>query len=274
MLDAVAAGPASGPVVLLLHGFPQSSHEWRHQLPALAAAGYRAVAPDLRGYSSRARPEPVEAYHADHLVADVLAVIGHLGVEQVDLVGHDWGGIVAWLVAGRHPDRLRSLTAFSVGHPRALAQALASPGRDQAVRSAYVRFFQLPKVPERLMLAGEGAGLRALFANTAFTDREAMDHYVSVLREPGALTAAVNWYRALDMGILRGMGSIAVPTLYLWGTDDPALGREAAEGTAAFMTGPYRFVELQDVGHWIPEEVPDDVNRLLLDHLAAISAPP
>ena len=267
-LDAVATGPADGPVVLLLHGFPQSSHEWRNQLPALAAAGYRAVAPDQRGYSARARPDAVEAYHVDQLVADVLAVIDHVGGSPVHLVGHDWGAIVAWLVAARHPERLRSLTAVSVGHLLALAQAIGNAGSDQAARSAYVRFFQLPRLPERLLLAGEGAGLRALFANTAFVDRAAMEVYVSLLLEAGALTGALNWYRALDVATLAGVGAIAVPTLYVWSTDDPALGREAAEGTAAYMTGPYEFVELEGVGHWVPEDAPGELNRLLLEHLA------
>jgi pimeloyl-ACP methyl ester carboxylesterase len=266
----VAAGPADGPVVLLLHGFPESSYEWRHQLPVLAAAGYRAVAPDQRGYSPRARPDPVEAYHVDHLVADVLAIIDHLGRGPVHLVAHDWGAVVAWLIAGRHPEQLRSLTAVSLSHPLALAQALGSPGGDQAARSAYVRFFQQPGLPEGLLLTGEGAGLRALFANTAFVDRDAMEEYVSLLTEPGALSAALNWYRALDMATLAGIGTISVPTLYVWSSDDPTLGREAAEGTATYMGGPYQFVELEGVSHWIPEEASDDLNRLLLDHLAAV----
>lgn len=268
VLDAVAAGPHDGPVVLLLHGFPESSHEWREQLPALAHAGYRAVAPDQRGYSARARPETVEAYHVDHLVADVLAVIDHVGGAPVHLVGHDWGAIVAWTLAGRHPDRLRSLTAVSVGHPLALAQAIGDPGSDQAHRSAYVRLFQQPKLPERLLMAGEGAGIRALFANTAFTDRTAMDVYVSLLLEPGALTGALNWYRALDVATLAGIGTVSVPTLFVWSTDDPALGREAAEGTSRYMTGPYRFVELDGVNHWIPEDAPEHLNHVLLEHLA------
>ncbi len=267
VLDAVAAGPPDGPPVLLLHGFPESSYQWRHQLPVLASAGYRAVAPDLRGYSPRARPEAVEAYHVDHLVADVVAAIDHLGVEPVHLVAHDWGAILAWFVASNHPDRLRSLTAVSTGHPLALARALTLPGCDQAARFAYVRFFQMRGLPERLLLAGDGAGLRALFAATHYEHKEAMDEYVSLLSQPGAMTAALNWYRALDMGALRGLGPVSVPTLYVWSTEDMAIGREGAEGTAAFATGAYRFVELEGVSHWIPEDVPEEFNRLLLDHL-------
>ena len=269
VFDAIAAGPADGPLVLLLHGFPQSSHEWRHQLPALAGAGYRAVAPDQRGYSPRARPESVEAYHVDRLVADVLAIADGLGGHRFHLVGHDWGAMVAWLVAGRYPQRLRSVTAVSTPHPLALAQALGSPDRDQVVRSMYVRLFQLPELAEKFLLAGECSGLRALFANTGFVDRAAMEEYVAALCDPTALTAALNWYRALDVATLAGIGPITVPTLYVWSTEDPALGREAAEGTAAYVAGPYRFVEMEGTGHWVPEDEPGQLNRLLLDHLAA-----
>jgi pimeloyl-ACP methyl ester carboxylesterase len=267
VFDAMAAGPPDGAPVLLLHGFPESSYQWRHQLPALAAAGYRVLAPDLRGYSPGARPEAVDAYHIDHLVADVAAFVDHLGTGRVHLVAHDWGAIVAWFVASRHADRLRSLTAVSTGHPLAIAQALTLPGCDQAARFAYVRFFQMRGLPERLLLAGNGAGLRALMASTRFEHKEAMDRYVSRLSEPGALTAALNWYRALDMGALRSLGPVSVPTLYIWSTEDLALGREGAEGTGAYVTGPYRFVELEGISHWIPEDVPEEFNRLLLEHL-------
>jgi pimeloyl-ACP methyl ester carboxylesterase len=272
--DALVAGPPTGPLVLLLHGFPQTSYEWRHQLAVLGEAGYRAVAPDQRGYSARARPEGVEAYHVDRLVEDVLAVADALERPTFDLVGHDWGGIVAWAVAARHPQRVRSLTAVSTPHPLALAQAIGSASSDQAARSRYVGFLQLPVVPEKVLLAGECAGLRALFANTAYTNREAMDHYVDQLCDPATLTAALNWYRAIDMGSLAGLGAITTPTLYVWSTDDPALGREAAEATAGHVRGPYRFVELDGVSHWVPEDAPEELNRVLLEHLEWVGARP
>ena len=253
--------------MLLLHGFPQSSHQWRHQLPALAGAGYRVVAPDQRGYSPRARPEDVAAYHVDRLVEDVLAIADRLAAKPFHLVGHDWGGVVAWAVAARHPERLLSLTAVSTPHPLALAQALGSATGDQAARSAYVNLFRQPGLAEQLLLADEGAGLRALFANTAFTDRAAVDEYVALLADPSTLTAALNWYRAIDPSSLAGIGPVTVPTLYVWSTDDPALGREAAEGTAAWVRGPYELVELPGVSHWVPEDAPEDLNRLVLRHL-------
>ncbi|HVL27637.1 MAG TPA: alpha/beta fold hydrolase [Acidimicrobiales bacterium] len=270
--DALAAGPEDGPLVLLLHGFPQSSHQWRNQLPVLAAAGFRAVAPDQRGYSPEARPEGVAAYHVDRLVEDVLALADALGAGPFHLVGHDWGAIVAWVAAARHGGRLRSLTAVSTPHPLAMAEALGSPTGDQARRSAYVNLFRLPKVPERLLLAGEGGGLRKLFWNTGYTDREAVEEYVRLLDGPAAVTAALNWYRAVDLGTLAGVGPVEVPTLYVWSTDDPALGREAAERTAAYVRGRYRFVELAGVSHWVPEDSPADLNVELLAHLGAAGA--
>ena len=253
--------------VLLLHGFPQSSHQWRHLLPPLASAGFCAVAPDQRGYSPRARPADVEAYHVDHLVGDALAVAEQLGWDRFHLVGHDWGAVVAWVLAARHPDRLHTVTAVSVPHPLAYVQTLASGSADQVARSLYIGFFQRKELAERVLLADECAGLRALFANTAFTDRAALEHYVERLCDPEALTAALNWYRAVDLALLAGVGPVAVPTLYVWSTEDPALGREAAERTRDYVTGPYRFEVLDGVSHWIAEDAPDELTRLVLQHL-------
>lgn len=266
--DARADGPDDGTLVLLLHGFPQSSYEWRHQLPVLAAAGFRAVAPDQRGYSPGARPDRVDDYHVDRLVEDVLGLADALGAERFHLAGHDWGAIVAWAVAARHPRRLLSLTSVSSPHPLAMVKAMGSPTGDQAKRSAYVNLFRLPRLPELYLLSGEAGGLRKLFWNSGYVDRAAVDEYVRVLDGPQAITAALNWYRAIDMGALAGIGTVEVPTLYVWSTDDPALGREAAEGTAAYVGGPYRFVELAGVGHWVPEDAADDLNVELLAHLA------
>ncbi|MFP5318465.1 MAG: alpha/beta fold hydrolase [Acidimicrobiia bacterium] len=253
--------------MLLLHGFPQSSYEWRHQLPVLAAAGFRAVAPDQRGYSPGARPEEVDAYHVDRLVEDVVRMADALGADRFRLVGHDWGAIVGWIVAARHPDRLVSFTSVSSPHPGAMLEAMRSPTGDQAKRSAYVNLFQMPKLPELFLLAGEGDGLRKLFWNSGYVDRAAVDEYVRTLDGPAAVSAVLNWYRAIDMRCLAGVGPVEVPTLYVWSTDDPALGREAAERTAAYVRGPYRFVELAGVSHWVPEDAPGDLNVELLAHL-------
>ncbi|MDQ4133022.1 MAG: alpha/beta hydrolase [Actinomycetota bacterium] len=268
VFDALAAGPPDGELVLLLHGFPQSAYQWRHQLAALADAGYRGVAPDQRGYSPGARPEAVEQYAADHLVADVVAIADWLGGHSVHLVGHDFGAVVAWRLASRFPDRVRTLTAVSVPHPVAVVEALASGSGDQAARSAYIAFFRQEGLSEKLLSAAEGAGLRALFANTGYTDRTAMERYVERLLEPGALTAALNWYRALGAEWAVDLQPITVPTLFVWSTDEPAIGREAVEACERYVEGPYRMEVLEGVGHWIPEEAADDLNRLLLEHLA------
>ena len=273
---ARAAGPADGRLVLFLHGFPQSSYQWRHQLAAAAAAGYRAVALDQRGYSPGARPEGVDQYGTDHLVADVLAVADELGAPQVDLVGHDWGGAVAWLVAGRYPQRVRTLTSVSMPHPAAFAAALRSGDVDQLGRSSYIALVRAEGVAEQALLAGDGAGLRAVFRASGHPDPDGTGEYVELLRQPGALTAALNWYRALSVSDTKALAEldvkVTVPTLYVWGDADVALGRKAAESTAEHVEGPYRFEVLEGVGHWIPEEVPDRLNELLLDHLSTTSS--
>jgi pimeloyl-ACP methyl ester carboxylesterase len=263
--DALAVGPTDGEPVLLLHGFPQSSHEWRAQLGALGAAGYRAVAPDQRGYSPRARPVGVEHYRIEPLVADVLGMADQLGADRFHLVGHDWGAAVAWHVAGRHPQRLRSLTAVSVPHPAAFADALR--GDDQQQRSSYVDVFRQEGKAEALLLEDEGARLRAMLAGTGLNGD--VDEYVRRMREPGAMTAALNWYRAADISSLEGLGPVTAPTMYVWSTADIALGRGGAEATVDHVEGPYRFEVLEGVSHWIPEEAADDLNRLLLDHLSS-----
>jgi len=266
VFDALASGPADGELVLLLHGFPQSSYEWRAQLGALGDAGYRAVAPDQRGYSPRARPDGVEHYRADSLVSDALAITDWLGGHRFHVVGHDWGALVAWGLAGRHPERLRTLTAVSVPHPMAMVEAMASASGDQLARSAYINLFQQADVPERLLLEREGAGLRGLFVNTAFSDRDAVDRYVGLLLEPDALTAALNWYRALDLSAAAAVGQVTTPTLFVWGDEDPAIGAEAAEGCGRHVSGPYRYEVIEGAGHWVPEEQADTLNHLLLDH--------
>jgi pimeloyl-ACP methyl ester carboxylesterase len=268
--SALAAGPADGRPVLFLHGFPQTSWSWRHQLEAVAARGYRALAFDQRGYSSGARPPDVADYHIDHLVADALAVADSQGMERFDLVGHDWGAMVAWAVAGRHPDRLRSLTAVSVPHPSAFGAALLGGDTDQAERSSYIEVFRQEGVAEGALLGddGSGDGLRAMFAASGLASpSEDVDVFVAALRQPGALTAALNWYRAMSAEAFADVGPISVPTLYVWSTEDIALGRTAAEATEKWVSGPYRFEVLDGVSHWIPESAPAELSRLLLEHL-------
>lgn len=264
VFDARVAGPESGELVLLLHGFPQTSLCWRAQLEVLGAAGYRAVAPDQRGYSPGARPDDLERYRMDRLVADVLAIADELGGHTFHLVGHDWGAAVAWQVAGRHPGRLRSFTSLSVPHPFAMTKALQ--GSDQASRSAYMADLADPATPDRLLADG-AAGLRAIYAESGFPGDPTP--YVEALTEPGALAAACRWYAAADRRMLDGMGPVSVPTLFVWSTEDTALGREGAELTAGYVEGPYRFEVLEGVSHWIQEEAPERLEPMLLEHLAA-----
>jgi pimeloyl-ACP methyl ester carboxylesterase len=269
VFDARAEGPADGELVLLLHGFPQTSRAWRAQLTALAGAGYHAVAPDQRGYSPGARPDDLGEYRIDRLVADVLGVADQLGVERFHLVGHDWGGAVAWQVAGRHPDRLLTLTSVSTPHPGAFRRSIQDG--EQRDRSSYMLFFRSPEA-EGFFLDNDAAGLRALYTASGL-DEDAAAEYVRALTDPGAITAALNWYRAADLGIVEGLARITTPTLYVWSTNDPALGREAADATAEHVDGPYRFEVLDGVSHWIAEEAPDALNALLLEHLGGVSKP-
>jgi len=260
-------GPDDGEPVLLLHGFPQTSLAWSAQLAALAGAGYRACAFDQRGYSPGARPTDVDAYRSPELTADVIRVADALGMERFHLVGHDWGGAVAWQVGGRHADRLRTLTVVSTPHPAAMGLALSGNlGGDQAERSGYFEIFRA-EGSENGFLADDAQFFRVLFAASGMPEGKG-EPYVEALGTPEALGAALNWYRAADLSLVEGLGPITVPTMYVWSTEDPALGREAAEATGRFVDGPYRFEVLDGVSHWVAEQAPDRLNALLLDHLA------
>ena len=267
VFDTVDEGDPDGAVVLLLHGFPETSESWNRQVPALVDAGYRVVAPDQRGYSPGARPAAQAAYSSPCLIGDVLAVADAVGAERFHLVGHDWGGAVAWQVAGRHPDRVRSLTVLSTPHPAAFGVALAGEGgSDQASRSGYMDFFRT-EGSEDVLLADDAGLLKLVYLGSGLTEDEAAP-YLAALSTSDALRAALCWYRAADITLVEGLGPIVAPTLYIWSTDDVALGREAAEATARFVDGPYRFEVLEGVDHWVGEHAPAAVNALLLEHLA------
>jgi pimeloyl-ACP methyl ester carboxylesterase len=264
VFDAIAAGPPEGRPVLLLHGFPQTALAWQRQIAALAEHGYRVVAPDQRGYSPGARPERPEDYRIGALVDDVLAITEELGWASFDLVGHDWGGAVAWWTADAHPGRVRTLTVVSTPHPGALATTLRTD-QDQRERSRYMIDWREAPATEEHMLADDAEALRASYAGKVPPNSAAA--YVRHLSRPGALTAALNWYRA---GRPEGaIGVVEVPTLYVWSTEDTAFGPAAAQETGQWVGGPYRFETLQGVSHWVPEEAPETLNRLLLEHLRA-----
>ena len=269
---AEVAGRPGAPLIVLLHGFPQTRHAWRHQVPVLAAAGYRVIAPDQRGYSPGVRPDPaagLTAYSIDRLVADVLdlaAAAGHGGATLFHLVGHDWGGQVAWVTAARHPDRLASLTVLSRPHPAAFRRAYEDDTDGQQHRSRHHRAFHDPATA-KLLLDDGAARLRRALAEQR-VGASAITEYLSVLGNAAALEAALAWYRAAGTLASVEAGSVAVRTLYVWGDADATVGRAAAEGTAEFVTAPFRFEVLPGVGHFITDEAPDVITRLLIEHLA------
>ena len=258
VLDAVAGGPADGEVVLLLHGFPQTSWSWRGVWPGLVDAGFRVVAPDQRGYSPDARPVGVEHYAMTHLVADAVAVLDGVGARTAHVVGHDWGAAVAWQVAGRHQDRVRTLTTVSVPHPVAFVEALRSDP-EQRARSRYMKDWADPGTEQRLL----DSGMSDLFGIPSVDAA----HYLERMREPGALTAALSYYRAQSLRDLDGFGPVTAPTLHVWSDGDAALGPTAAHATGDHVDGPYRFEVLPGVSHWVPEEAAERLTQLLLEHL-------
>jgi pimeloyl-ACP methyl ester carboxylesterase len=268
VFDALEAGPRTGDPVVFLHGFPQTSHCWHRILPIVADAGYHVLAPDQRGYSPRARPQPVDAYRRDELVEDVLAFADFMGADRVHVVGHDWGALVAWQLAGRRSERIRSVTALSVPHPRAMFQAV-QPGSvsDQRQRSSYVELFRA-EGSELGMLANEATGLRLVYVGAGLSEAEAAP-YLEAVGNVETLRAALNWYRAARLIDIEGLGPVTVPVLFVWSTNDPAISREAAMGCGEYVDGPFRSEVLEGVSHWIPEQAADEVSRMLLEHLSS-----
>jgi pimeloyl-ACP methyl ester carboxylesterase len=269
VFDAFVEGAEGAPLVLLLHGFSESFHMWRAQLPALAAAGYAVVAPSQRGYSATARPDVTNTanYQFDRLVDDAMAIVaacGH-GGRRFHLVGHDWGGSIAWGIADRYPERVASLTVLSRPHPNAFNRALAMPDGEQARRSRHHRAFLEPDAGPKLLADGS-RWLRERLAASG-VPAAAIADYVSVLGDAATMEAALAWYRA--RGAIRApLGATTVPVLYVWGDADDTVGRVAAEGTRDFVSGPYQFVALPGVGHFVADQAPEELNALLIAHLA------
>jgi pimeloyl-ACP methyl ester carboxylesterase len=267
---ALECGRHGDDLVLLLHGFPQPSSAWRPLLEELGRQGYHAVAPDQRGYSPGARPPGAVSYRLSELVDDALGMADALGARRFHLVGHDWGGIVGWAAAATAPSRLLSLSVVSTPHPRAyLGSLLRSP---QILRSGYIALFNLPLVPELALGSAAGALLKRALVSTGLPDDLAASYVEELLRQQ-SLGPALNWYRAL----LRSrplVGPFDVPTLYVWSDGDTALGGTAARATARQVRGPYRFEVMHGVSHWIPETAPDELGRMVLEHLESAGANP
>jgi len=262
-IDLRVEGPESGTPVMLLHGFPQTSLSWAQVVPRLVAAGHRVYAPDQRGYSPGARPVGVEHYGCDVLADDVIELADALGLDTFHLVGHDWGASVAWVVAARHGHRLRSLTAVSVPHLAAFGKALQE-SEDQQAMSRYMQLFRREGQAEQVLL--ENDALRLVDFYDGQVPAAAVSEYVRTLSEPGALSAALNYYRAMQPS-MGELPAVTVPTTYVWSTGDRALGRVGAELCGDFVEADYRFVELPDVTHWIPDEAPEALADAILHRI-------
>jgi pimeloyl-ACP methyl ester carboxylesterase len=245
-----------GPSVLLLHGFPDTHIVWRKQVPALAAAGFRVLAPDLRGYGRSDAPGGVFDYTLDKLRGDVLGLLDALHIDKVFLVGHDWGGVIGWQIAALAPERVHRYAAMSTGHPYALAHA----GILQHLRLTYMLGFMVPGLAEHTLRAADW------FLMRQFTDEPGQaDHWKRDLSPPGRLTAALNYYRAnVSLVLPRGRPHVKVPVMGLWSDRDPALGEKQMRDSVHYVDGEFRFEHIHGADHWLQLTAADEVNRLLI----------
>lgn len=278
----VTAG--EGPLVMLLHGFPEFWYSWRHQIPALAAAGFMVVAPDLRGYNDSDKPDGIEAYRMTNLVEDVAGLCRAFGREQAVIVGHDWGGAVAYAFAMAKADMTRALVVLNCPHPADFSQALmGGKSLEQMKKSWYMFFFQLPEIPEQLLAAENFRLLKAFAYSQArrgtFSAKD-LRAYAEAFSKPGALTGGINWYRAMLRRPTHASGvgtrparlfpPISARTLVIWGERDHFLGKELTRGMKRHFTGKFSICYLPGVSHWVQQEVPGRVNALLLNFLKGL----
>ena len=261
----------TGPLVLLLHGFPEGWISWRKQLPALAEAGFHAVAPDLRGYGKSDKPEGLDAYRVEVLARDVARLVEALGETRAHVVGHDWGGAIAWFFAMWHPDRLDRLAILNAPHPARYSRAMKRPA--QLLRSSYIFFFQVPLLPEALLRAGDFFLLRRLFRNDprrpgAYSE-DAIEQIVAAARQPGALRGMLAWYRAMVQRPTHTRWKpIERPVQVIWGEKDRYLGAEIAQPSPEWVPD-LRFAPLPEASHWVQADAPEEVNKLLIDFFRA-----
>lgn len=269
-LHVAQAGPVDGPLVILLHGFPEFWHGWMNQIEALVAEGYRVWAPDQRGYNTSDKPEGIEAYELDVLTDDIAALIHLSGKEQVDMVGHDWGAIVLWRLSERYPQLIRRQVIMNVPHPAVMMDFLKTHPK-QIAKSSYVFFFQIPKLPEKTLAAGDWKRLASTLQESsnpgAFSEKE-LELYKEAWSQPGADTAMLNWYRALmqKKPDLSRSEPITVPTRMIWGSKDHALSKEMSDlSIKKCIDG--ELIHLDHCTHWLHHEDPKRVNMLILQHL-------
>lgn len=269
-LHVVEAGPEDGPVCLLLHGFPESSFGWRTLIGPLAAAGFRVLAPNQRGYARSDKPRGIGAYRLDRMVDDAAALLDAVGAESARVVAHDWGGAVAWYLAAARPERVERLAILNMPHPAAMRRRILRD-REQLRRSWYVFFFLLPWLPERSLRRQRWRKLRGAFRASSrpgtFSDEE-LDRYVADAARPRALTSMLHWYRAAFLRPAPRPASwrVRVPTRIVWGVRDVAIVPELAAESAA-RCDRAEVVRLPDAGHWLHHEEPERVASLVLEHL-------
>ena len=274
-IDMFLLEQGEGPLVVLCHGWPELSYSWRHQIPALAAAGFRVVASDLRGYNLSDKPAGAESYRVGILVQDVVALVRHLGEARAHLAGHDWGGVVAWRTAMRHPELVDRLVIANAPHPSIFSREMKRPR--QFLRSWYALFFQLPLLPEALFRANDYAVVDRIFRQSparpgAFSDDD-VRRYKEAMSRPGALTAMLNYYRSFARSIgRRGDGATAPrrtvdrPTLVIWGERDAALSPHNLDGLEAYVPD-LRVERIPDASHWVLADAPERVNELMIGFL-------
>ena len=268
-LHVVEAGDEGAPLLILLHGFPEFWWAWRHQITPLADSGYHVVVPDMRGYNTSDKPQEVSAYTIDILTADVIALADAFGADRFDLVAHDWGAVIGWWVAAKHPDRLKRVVLMDGPHPDVWGkQAMKHP--TQALKSTYVAFFQLPWVPEATLGSFDNAGLKAMIRGSAKPDTfepGALEHYSEAWSHPGSVTAMLNYYRALrERPKESEPARLSPPTLILWAADDVFLEKHVAEaGLALCDDGKLEMVE--GASHWLHIEQPERINARVLEWL-------
>lgn len=261
-LEWAVSSTAAAPLVLCLHGFPQRSTSWAGVAERLADAGIRSIAVDQRGYSPGARPLDVARYALPELVADVVGMIDSLG-GRLHLVGHDWGGVVGWQVAARRPDLLASWTAVSTPNPLAINEQLATNAAERE-KFGYIRALRDPRAEQQL---ADGGWWRFTELYDGRVPPARVSEDVAFFQQPGVLTAALNWYRAMSPRDADGFGPVSVPTTYVWGSADRAFSAGSAAATERFVTGPYRFVALEDASHWLPDEAPDAVAEAIAERV-------
>jgi pimeloyl-ACP methyl ester carboxylesterase len=259
-IEVFVEGPADGPAVLFMHGWPDTHRLWRYQVKALSEAGYRTIAPDLRGFGESDKPEDVEAYKLAHTVVDMVAVLDACDVASARVVCHDWGAVAGWGFAAFVPDRVERLVAMSVGHPKAFSEA----GFEQRMRTLYMLLFNLPVVAEQWF---------GTFGPQFLASHKDRDTVLAELGRPGALTASFGWYRAnahprTIINPPPNLPPIRCPVMGVWSRRDLALTEKQMTASQAYVEGPWRYERIEEASHWLQIDAPDEVNRLLIDFLA------